>query len=458
MHQTNDRFWKHLLHFIDEGKVIPLIGPELCSVNEGGQDVALHTWLAQRLAEELNLPYEKTAHGDDLNHLVARHVAKTGERDSLYTDISILLRDAKLQPSPALLALASIPQFKRFVSLSFDNLLENALQQSRPGQAIERLVFLPNQKCDLPDAGNSAAPSQTLIFHLLGHMPGRREFVICDDDHLEFVHALQDKQRQPSNLFAAMREHHLLILGCRFSDWLARFFLRAMRNTNFSQPSKNTNYLIGQHIGEDEKLKSYLQYFSADHEIIAQPAADFALELARRWHQAHPAQVQTSPPPPSTAPNLPPEYGAAFISFSSKNRSVVEQMARQLTESGVEVWLDSKDLQAGDAWELKIERAIARCALFLAVISQESLDRDQRDRYFWFEWNTAHERARHHAPDLEFIIPVIIDNTDPYDLRDVVPKTFSDKQGICLPGGNITPEFAQRLQVLQRDYRRRKGQ
>ena len=482
MPELTERFWKHLLNFIDEGEVIPVIGPELCTVPVDGQEMPLHTWLAQRLVEVMDLSLalpaplftSNSSQTWDLHQVVSQHVRQGGSRKILYNEIATLLREAKLQPSPALLALASIPRFDLFVSLNFDDLLSQALAQAQPAAQIEHLSFLPNEKQDLSSAriASPKAQRQPLIFHLLGKLPTPREFVICEDDMLEFAHALQDTQRQPVALFAEMRKHHLLILGCGFSDWLARFFLRSMRSDEFTTESNYSSYLVGGQTGYDERLRNYLHEFSADHKtypstddkILAMPATDFVLELARRWNVAHPQPSSTaavsaagSITSPSATTTL-PEYGAVFISFSSKNRALVTNMAQQLSANGVEVWLDSKDLQAGDAWNLRIERAIARCSLFLAVISQESIDPDQRDRYFWYEWNLANDRARHHAPDLPFIIPVLVDDTEFERLPDVLHRSFTDKQGKHMPGGQITPEFAERLRNLQRDYRRRKGQ
>jgi hypothetical protein len=473
--ELSDRFWKHLLHFIDEGKVIPVVGPELCTVLEGGVEIPLYTWLAQRLADAVDLPHETLPANFGLNDVASQHLKGGGEREALYSDVSMILKDAELQPSTALRALASIPNFDIFVSLTFDDLLATALKQLRPGVEPEQQTFLPNDKQDISTVRKAIhkPQRQPLIFNLLGKLSSSREYALCEDDLLEFVHALQDKQRQPVILFAEMREHHLLILGCGFSDWLARFFLRSMRSDDFSRTSKHSNYLVGEHLGVDKNLTDYLKCFSVDNKlspatdskILDMPASEFVIELARRWHEAQ-AKVkaeqlgqkeQASNATKLAAQPPMPEHGAVFISFTSENRPLVEGMAQELTAAGVEVWLDSKDLQPGDAWKLRIERAIESCALFLVVISQESIHPDQRDRYFWREWNIAHDRVRGHAPDLAFIIPVIVDDTALDGLSDILHKTFTDKQGIRLPGGHITPAFAERLQGLQRDYRRRKG-
>ena len=39
------------------------------------------------------------------------------------------------------------------------------------------------------------------LFHLLGRASASPDYAIYDEDLLEFLHAIQDKQRQPKTLF-----------------------------------------------------------------------------------------------------------------------------------------------------------------------------------------------------------------------------------------------------------------
>ena len=55
MADPSERFWEDLLLFIEEGKVIPVIGPELVTVRDGEDLVPLCGWLARRLAIVIGL-------------------------------------------------------------------------------------------------------------------------------------------------------------------------------------------------------------------------------------------------------------------------------------------------------------------------------------------------------------------------------------------------------------------
>jgi hypothetical protein len=46
MPDPSDRFWEDLLLWIEDGRVIPVIGPELVTVDDGGTQVPLYSWLA----------------------------------------------------------------------------------------------------------------------------------------------------------------------------------------------------------------------------------------------------------------------------------------------------------------------------------------------------------------------------------------------------------------------------
>jgi hypothetical protein len=241
-----------------------------------------------------------------------------------------------------------------------------------------------------------------------------------------------------------------------------------MRNDDFSQKSPHSNYLIGGETGRDTKLTTYLQHYSAnnkihpgtDNKILTMSAADFIAELASRWQaaQAKSESTNIASAPTTVASPLAPKQGAVFISFASENTAIARRMAEDLTQAGIEVWFDGSDLRPGNAWALSIERGIEYCALFLPIISQASVNPDHQDRYFWREWRMADDIASGHGPDLEFIMPVIVDDTQFESLKITMLKTFAAKQATRLPNGEITPEFAHRLQLLQRDYRRRKGQ
>ena len=81
------------------------------------------------------------------------------------------------------------------------------------------------------------------------------------------------------------------------------------------------------------------------------------------------------------------------------------------------------------------------------------MSEENRRRYFWREWNDADDFARGMAPDEVFIVPVVIDDTR-ID-RAPVPDSFKRAQGKSLPDGSVTPDVAELLKELVRDFHRR---
>jgi hypothetical protein len=68
-----------------------------------------------------------------------------------------------------------------------------------------------------------------------------------------------------------------------------------------------------------------------------------------------------------------------FISHSSKDKPVVRELANQLKQDGLRVWLDEWKIQPGDMIGLKIQQGLERSRTLLMVMS---------NAYFASEWST----------------------------------------------------------------------
>jgi hypothetical protein len=447
MADLREDFWDNLLDYIQDGTVIPVIGPELVTIREGDREVSLYRWLAQRLAGDLNLPIAELPESFGLNDVVSMHLRRRGEREELYAQIHRMLRNAAPKPSESLKMLAGISGFNLFISLTFDSLLADAI-----GSA-QQISYSPNTVRDL--ACPKAELKQPAVFHLLGRASASPDYAICDDDLLEFLHAMQDKQRQPKTLFDELRGNHLLILGCSFGDWLARFFLRTARNLELSQKRRRWEVMVGDKIVHDARLTQFLESFSPDTRVFPLTAPEFVAELAKRWHAAHPPvalSTDLAPPVEGTGGKSVPD-GAIFVSYASDDLEAATRLAEGLRAAGLEVWFDKDALQMGDAWARSIRRGLERCSLFLPVISRQTLSEENRRRYFWREWNDADELARGMAPGEAYIVPVMIDDTR-ID-RASLPDSFKKAQGKSLLDGKVTPAAVELLVGLVRDFHRR---
>src|SRR6201988_2790487 len=115
---------------------------------------------------------------------------------------------------------------------------------------------------------------------------------------------------------------------------------------------------------------------------------------------------------------------AVFPSYASQDAEAARRICDALRAAGVEVWFDQSELVGGDAWDAKIRKQIAECALFVPVISASTQAR--LEGYFRLEWKLAAQRTHTMADEKTFLLPVVIDATR--DTEAKVPAEFKAVQ------------------------------
>ncbi len=449
----DDLFWDDLLAYMAERRVIPVIDAGSLLVSDGDTRLPLEALIAQRLAARLRVNMAGAGAEPRIDEVVRRQRAQPGRKENLHLRIQQLLKELDIAPPQALLDLAAIDAFDLLVSVSFDDLLTRALDQVRHGgdARTEVVSFAPNRSADLAQPRGLA--QRPTVFHLLGRISSAPDSVICDDDRLEFMHALQDDARRPKLLFDALRDNHLLILGCRMPDWAARFFLRTAKGERLSAQEGDTiEILVGRAAADDLELAGFLAAFRPSARVVPMETEHFVAELARRWQAAHPAGAAVPAAAPTTGG---PADGAVFISYSRHDGDAAQRLAGALHAAGIDVWLDRNELKPGDAWAQSILQGIQNCSLFIPVVSANT-QREERSRaYFWREWNIADDLALGMAPGEPFIVPVVVDDTDPYAAK--VPARFNAANFARLPAGSPEAGFVARVNQLFVAYRQRVG-
>lgn len=449
----DDYIWSDLLDFIESGRVVAIVDALQLEAEAGGEP--LESTVARCLAQRVGVVLSPGPRPPRIDDVVSLHLARGQSKVVLYPRLLGVLKELALVPPPALRDLAAVGGLRLFVSVSPDGLLQRAIDEQRfGGQARCAAVnYAPNRVADLPVPMEELA--DPLVFNLFGRFSAAAESVICDDDRLELLHALHDDALRPKRLFDALREAHLLLLGCSLPDWAARFFLRAAKSERLSARSNPTfEYLVGVEAAADASLREFLARFSRETQLLPWSAPDFVAELRRRWEQRHPPGTErpaaAAEPSASGAVPLP---GSVFISYSRADLAAARRLAQAFEAAHIDTWFDAQELEAGDDWALKIRRGIRDCALFVPVVSADTQAPESRRRYFWQEWNAADERARGMAPGEPFILPVGIDELDPY--RAEVPERFERANWTKLPGGTPTPDFVERVLKLYRDINER---
>ena len=439
--------WDDLLNYIEERRVIPIIGPDLLRVQTDRGLRPLYEHLADRLAAKLSVDTAPLPKPLTLNDVVCAYLGQRGRREEAYTRLRSIMREVEFAPPQALRQLAEITDFDLFVTTTFDPLLENAVNAVRYGgqSGTEVIAYAPNRVADLPSERSQF--SRAVVYHLLGRLSASPTYVISDEDMLEFICALQSEHLTPEKLFHELEHNHLLLIGSDFSNWLARLFLRMAKRKRLSDPRDVGEILADDHTMQDDRLVAFLQQVSVRTRVYG-GAESFVADLHARWMRRRGATPSAASSGAAPSRFLPPAREmpehAIFISYAREDLPAVQKMKAAMDAAGLVTWFDLERLESGDDYDRKIRANIARCGYFVPVVSATTQRR--HEAYFRREWSYAVDRSRNIAEGAVFILPVCIDDTSEGDA--LVPEKFKALHMTRAPGGEPPADFLRRLAEL----------
>lgn len=449
--KNTERLWEQLLDFIEDGRVIPVIGPELLLLDINGEKQLLNSYFAQQLGKKLQIDLKPK---DTLNLVACRYLSEGGQREDIYPELKRAMASlADIDPPTVLEKLCEIRPLKLFVTTCFDPLLVNTLNRVRYNglDKTQVLSFSPGSNNDLPDSIEQL--DRTTVFHLFGKLSAVPEYAVTDEDVLEFMHALQSRSSRPERLFDALIKQNLMIVGCPLSDWLGRFFVRLGKKERLIISSGKTDFLAGDHLVDEIHLSEFLCSFSNRTKIFPIASIDFIDELHSRWTKLHPqSQTIQNVVDAESQENDKMQKGAVFLSYASEDRPSVMLIRDALEQAGIDVWFDRNPeaLRAGDNFEAKIKANIDKCSLFIVIISRNTTTLNPR--FFRIEWNYAQDLASRYPDNWRFIIPVVIDDTPPD--ATAIPEKFRKLHWERIQEGQVHDEFVNDIKRLYRDYQR----
>lgn len=450
MGQITSFDWEDLLLYVADRRVLPIVGRELVTVDEGGHREQLYEHLARRLAESLGISHETLGTRFGLNQVAGAYLEQGGERLKIYSRLRALVAGSTLPVPPALAQLAAITDLDLFVSTTFDDLLVQALDQVRfqGERRSAEAAFSPYLRLeDLPS--EAELRDRPLVYRLFGRLSASADYAVTDEDVLEQLHSLQSESRRPQRLFDELRNRHLLFLGCGFPDWLARFFVRTLTNQRLLNARPTSEIVADEQATSHQPLIRFLRLYKTEVVIPGSPI-DFVDELHRRWLERQPVMAPRTED--GTAPEPEPmATGAIFLSYAKENRPAVEQVKETLEEAGLDVWFDRDRLEAGSAWERTIRHNIRRCSLFLPLVSRQAEARVEG--FFRKEWRWAIDRAEGMAESFPFIQPLMLDDTT--FGSEGIPDYFWTRQLTSCPEGHPEGAFVERTRELIREIRER---
>ena len=456
-------------YFLDDlksgpGRYIPVIGPELMVVRDGDSTHNLLGLLAQRVADKLRVPSGNLPVAADLKDVIRAYQTGRGRYDvgAPYTAIIEALAESNWSIPEPVRKLASIRHFSFFLNATWLPFLPLALAECRELPVVEKSNTLgkPMEDFEVDDVRSSLC-----VFNLFGStgssMSGcPNTFSVTDDDFLEGMHRLisNPPERLSNHLLADNRE--LLVCGCSFSNWLARFFIYSLARTAPLAVGQGLRMRV---VAENQCLRDEsLQAFWARLNVPVydgQSAVAFVDELYDRWH----AEFGDMPDPlalsseRSLTDRNPFSTGQIFISYARGDAEAAQRLATRLKDAGLPVWLDADCLGNGDLYRARIRSNIQYCSVFMPLISLNAIRNiEKKDFMYLEEWQFAWEQAELRRDggmgQHDFILPVCIDPTvNLYDTR--LPQYIRERHIVSLaddvPDSWMTTVNAARQQLAR---------
>jgi hypothetical protein len=441
--------WATLLACIEEGLVVPVIGPDLIRVQEDGESLSTEQWLVRGLAKLGHLGKVDTM-PSTLNEavwriLVGKDTRKKNEQQ-IGGILANIIKGLPVVPPVAFEQLAMITPLKLFVTTNMDSLLESAIDSKRYNGVnhTQSIFYKPKGPSFQNDLEAAEIPrGRTSVFHLFGRFGVARDGVLTEHDLIEYLVAMHTNER-PKKLLHVLSKSYLLFIGCGHIDWLERFFLRSTKQTDLVDSVFGMEMISDSRTPREPSLLDFLSRIETPEiqvDVRGDPSL-FVDELWNRWQKEHSILQQPYIPP---APTMPQH--AVFISYMREDIDAVKNLKTGLDAAGIVSWFDKERLTVGDWFTPAIREAIARSQCVIAVISEHT---GVEKSYFISEWRFALEQSKHWGR--KFILPVVVSPNGistsyiPLDIRAEFKQADID----YVPNGETStnPGFVQAVKDL----------
>lgn len=395
-HCLNEGGWARLLEEISKGNVIPVLGQELFMLPMGGENVSLRSYILGKMKERLGIKEDIS----DFSQLSYEYNIQAWRRiqSEPYYETTQLLRELGEMDSilpPELTALLSIDRFRLVLSTSFDNMAFHAMEKFWGKGKVKQMCY--EKKSCKEDIGDLSVPC---LYHMFGKASAvPHDFVLTDDDLLEFLHYWLDENYRPKRLANVLREKYLLVIGCNYPNWLFRFFFHSLKFSSHVSATDKVGMLADSNL--DKELVDFLSRMNAG---VHEDALAFIRELLSRWKAfKEGGEVKKE----------------VFISYASEDFEQAKRVADTFQRLGIAVWFDKRSLEPGDEYLRMIEQNIQDSKAFVPVLSRSVVNCGRR--FFKREWKWANDELELRFPD-KFIYPVMIDDVS---LDDPCLRIFS---------------------------------
>ena len=101
-----------------------------------------------------------------------------------------------------------------------------------------------------------------------------------------------------------------------------------------------------------------------------------------------------------------------FISYAKEDSAMAERLHSELSDRGLNAWIDKKNIAPGANWKIEISRAIVRARYFCLLISERSVN---KRGYVQREIKEGLSVMQELPTGSIYIVPIRLDDTTPID-------------------------------------------
>lgn len=404
----DEPLWDKLTQNIIEGKVIPVIGPELLMVN----NVNINKFIIDGLGRKLGMTtspcsFSEIVYAPEYKAVFGK---RDVDRDRIYNVVNKVLAKTKFPATPQLERFLSIRQFPFIITTSFAPIVEQTMRQIWKNELrVMRFNNNPTQNDDIKTGADLRKPT---IYYMFGKVcEGVKNYVLTDTDMLDYVSSWlsNDNKARPKTLCNELKDKYLLMLGNNYSNWLFRFIWYSMRKSNLSHGMLAYDSLDDQLIHFLERAETFTRQNTS--EVIDQIITRLNKKLAEN-------EV--------TKFNQPEENMDVFISYSRSDSDIAEKLYEALTAHGKRVWYDKKNLTDGGDFMDEINKAIKTAKYFVPILS-DNITKEKNDSHVYRnEWDTAFNVAT--SMGRTYVIPIAETGLDFY--KAAIPEKMQQHNAI----------------------------
>lgn len=427
-------FAKEIVH----GNVVLLLGHEsllrIPSSKEAAEDMYIQMLRdsdgsMEKWMEILKENYYRQSSSNSLKQFF---IDMFDEESSNYDDQIPRLDTGDLNPE--ILKLIESKAFRVVLTTTYDPLVEQAMIKAWGEGKFDVKNFGDSDNNDLisPDRFVLAHDVKPTLYYLFGKATnnvsnyGNPKFIVDEEDYIQIIRSWMVSP--PKALMTYLSDKRILAIGCKFENWLFRFFWRAVLETK--ENKEDFKHLLAISLTStpaDQKLKEIFKLYNLKfpedvNEFLK--GLNHAIEAQKRK-----AFIEER------------REGGIFLSYCSKDFVRVLNLFYKLRDCGFKVWMDNSELKYGDSYKDCIKAAIQKATVFMPILSKEvsthqpansPYDENDANYHFYrdFEWKEAINRYNREQESIESmsnqlkIIPFALEDYNPREKK--IPKEIID--------------------------------